>query len=220
MSVNRFEWLLSRGSGFAAFALLTAAVVFGLALSLRWTTRRWPSVVTNDVHRSLTNLALWMTGLHLVTLLVDPESGFGLTEALVPFAAAYRPVATSLGIIGLFAVLAVAVSTTLRGRIGYRRWRRLHGLAFVAYAAALFHGVFGGTDTGAPWSTFVYLTSATLVGGLVILRAVPSRTPARPAEPTAGTPAAAVRRPSGRDLPPLAPRPAHEHHAGLPPLRR
>ena len=218
MNVNRLDWLVSRGSGFAAFALLTAAVAFGLALSLRLTSQRWPRAVTNDVHRTLTNLALWMTGLHMVTLLIDSQSGFGLKELLVPFASGYRPIATSLGILAMFSAVAVAVSTQLRGRIGYRRWRRLHGLAFAAYAAALFHGLFAGTDTGMPWSTFVYLASATLVGGLILMRVLPARTPERQAAPAAA-PAATQARPQGRDLPPLSPRPAGDRRAGLPPLR-
>jgi sulfoxide reductase heme-binding subunit YedZ len=221
MNVNSFDWLVSRGSGFAAFALLTAAVVFGLALSLRFTSQRWPRAVTNDVHRSLTNLALWMTGLHMVTLLIDSQSGFGLRELLVPFASGYRPVATSLGILAMFATVAVVVSTKLRGRIGYRRWRRLHGIAFAAYAAALFHGLFAGTDTGVAWSTFVYLASATLVGGLILMRVLPARAPDRQAgvAPTPPAATAAPPRPRERDLPPLSPRPAREPSAGLPPLR-
>lgn len=218
MNVDRFDWFVSRGSGFAAFALLTAAVVFGLALSLRLTSQRWPRAVTNDVHRTLTNLALWMTGLHMVTLLVDSQSGFGLRELLVPFASGYRPVATSLGILAMFSVVAVAVSTKLRGRIGYRRWRKLHGLAFGAYAAALFHGLFAGTDTGTSWSTFVYLGSATLVGGLILMRVLPTRSQERHVPEAAAAPAAPVR-PHGRDLPPLTPRSAGERRAGLPPLR-
>lgn len=225
MNVQAVEWYLARGSGFAAFVLLTASMAAGLALSLRLTSPRWPAVVTNDTHRWLTTLALWLTGIHLLMLLIDPESGFGVADLLVPFAAEYRPVATSLGILGMYAVVAVAVSTRLRARIGYRRWRQIHGLAFVAYVAALFHGLFGGTDTGEGWATLVYLGSAALVGGLTLLRVLRPR-PVRPAG--GGAPAAARATPQasapakarvGSDLPPLGPRPDLSR-GELPPLRR
>ena len=204
MNFDRLDWMLARGSGFTAFLLLSAATVAGLALSMRWATVRWPAVVTNHVHRHLTTLALWATGLHVLMLLVDAKSGIDLPATLVPFASGYRPVATALGVVGVYTLLAVLISTQLRSRIGHRRWRQIHGLAFVTYAAALLHGLLAGTDTGSPWSTFLYLTSGTLVAGLIALRIfAPKGLEAPPAPPEAPTPPATSSRPP---LPPLPPR--------------
>ena len=225
MNLQAADWMLARGAGFSAFALLTASVVLGLVLSLRLTSSRWPGIVTNEVHRFATNLALWMTGLHLTMLIVDAKSGFSLGDLLVPFASEYRPVATALGIVGLYAFLAVLISTKLRHRIGYRRWRRLHGIAFVAYGAALLHGILSGTDTSRAWATLVYVASGLLVGGLTVARIVkrpdvtapatrsrrPAATPARQVQP------ARARRQSSRDLPTLGQR--QPASAPLPPLR-
>lgn len=209
MSMQTFDWAVARGAGFSAFVLLTVSVALGLVLSLRLTSPRWPGIVTNDVHRFVTNLALWMTGLHLTMLLLDSQSGFSPGELLIPFTGEYRPVATSLGILALYTVLAVLVTTKLRHRIGYRRWRRLHGLAFLAYGAALMHGILAGTDSGAGWATLVYVGSGLTVGGLTLAR-VARRPAARPAPPPPATPRAGAT----RELPPLGrPRPA------TPPLR-
>jgi len=210
MSMQTFDWLLARGAGFSAFVLLTASVVLGLVLSLKLTSPRWPGIVTNEVHRFVSNLALWMTALHLTMLVADSESGFSLGEVLIPFAGEYRPVATSLGIVALYTVLAVFVTTKLRHRIGYRRWRRLHGVAFVAYGAALLHGILTGTDTSRAWATLVYVVSGLLVGGLTIARIVrrpagsgAARHPRRPAD---REPARATSRTASHGLPPLRPR--------------
>jgi methionine sulfoxide reductase heme-binding subunit len=217
------DWVLARASGLGAFALLTLAVALGLALGLRLASPAWPRFLTNELHRFVTVLALWMTALHLVTLLVDSQSGISLTAVLVPFAADRDAVATGLGVLALDLVIAVWLSTLVRARIGYRTWRRLHRLALVAWGIALAHGLLSGTDTGRAWTTVVYLTSAALVGSLLVAwlgrlfedrrgRARRDPEPRTPAAPPAPDPA-----PSG--LPPLPPLGAHPAPAGgLPPL--
>lgn len=202
MNMQTFDWALARGAGFSAFVLLTASVVLGLVLSLRLTSPRWPGIVTNEVHRFVTNLALWMTALHLTMLLVDSESGFSLGGLLIPFAGEYRPVATSLGIVALYTVLAVLLTTRFRHRIGYRRWRRLHGLAFLAYGAALMHGILAGTDSSAGWATLVYVLSGLLVGGLTIARILRRPAPSARPDPRPAQPVAAPGD-RARALPPL-----------------
>jgi len=208
MSLDRFEWALARGAGITSLILLTLAVALGIALSLKLTSPAWPRLLTSETHRFLTTLALWTMGLHLLMLVLDPVAGLSVTDVLVPFAAGYRPWATALGILGLYLVLAVWATTRLRDRIGYRRWRRLHMLAFGAYGAAMAHGILAGTDSGELWTTGLYVASGVLVGGLLAARVAAARRRVSPPPPPAGPP-----RRGG--LPPLA---ARAGHAGLPRL--
>lgn len=193
-------WMVARGSGLSAVVLLTGAMVLGLMLSLRLRPARWPAVVTNELHRDVTSLALWMTGLHLVTLLADSRAGIHLVNLVVPFTSAADPVWNGLGVIGLAALVAVAVSTWARGRIGHRVWRRLHHLAFVAYVMAMLHGLMAGTDTGQWWALPVYVGSLVVVGGLTLRRIEASRTAAsaRPPQHATGptTPTTPTRMPT------------------------
>lgn len=170
VNLQHTEWLIARGAGFTAFLLLTAAVTAGLALSLRFKSPRWPAIITKDLHQHLTTLSLWMLGLHLTMLVIDTKSGVPAVSALVPFRTAYRPWATSIGIVAMYTVLAVIISTKLKSRIGHKLWRKLHYLTFLAYGAALAHGLLSGTDTGATWASLIYIASAVLVGGLTIKR--------------------------------------------------
>jgi sulfoxide reductase heme-binding subunit YedZ len=211
MSLDRLEWALARGAGVASIVLLTLAVALGIVLSLKLTSPAWPRLLTNEAHRFLTTLALWTVGLHLLMLVVDPVAELSVTDVLVPFAAGYRPWATALGTLGLYLVVTVWVTTRLRDRIGYRRWRRLHMLAFGAYGAAMLHGILAGTDSGELWTTGLYVASGVLVAGLLVARVATARRRSSPPPP----PPAPSRpgRPGG--LPPLAPSPGH---AGLPPL--
>lgn len=204
MSITDVEWILARGSGMAAMVLLTVVVALGLALSLRMASDAWPRVLTTAGHRQLTNLALLMTGLHLVMLLFDADAAMSLADLVIPFASGYRPVATALGVLGLYVVLIVWISTLLRTRLGQRRWRALHRLAIVAWALAMLHGVFAGSDTGTTWAVFTYVLAGLVVGMLFAARIAGSRrspAPAAAPAPTAAPAPAATRATGG--LPPL-----------------
>jgi predicted ferric reductase len=164
------DWLVARAGGLTAFALISASVVVGLLLGLRARSPAWPRFLTTEVHRYLTLLALSFAGLHVLALWLDPLAGLRWTEMVVPFLSDWRPLPVALGIVALDLALAVWITTLLRARIGYRRWRRLHTLAFVVYGAALLHGLLVGTDTGRLWTTAIYAVSAAAVVALVLLR--------------------------------------------------
>ena len=132
---SAITWQTARAAGLVAYALLTATVAIGLVLGNRWQSRRWPRLVTNELHGYLSLLALVFITIHVVAIAVDPFTHFGLAAVLMPFVSHYRPVWMGLGIIALYLLLAVWASTKLRTRIGHRLWRRIHLLAFAIYAA-------------------------------------------------------------------------------------
>ena len=215
MSLESIEWVVARGAGMSAFVLLSVAVALGLALSLRASSPAWPRLLTTDLHRSVTVLALWMTALHLGMLLVDAQADIAVVDLVVPFATDYRPLATALGVLALDVLVVTWVSTLMRARLGQRRWRALHRIAIVAYIAALGHGVLAGTDRGTPWAVFVFVASDLGVGMLLLARILRSRTTSATPPPTP-PPASGA---GGGGLPPLTPRPARAGE-GLPPLAR
>jgi DMSO/TMAO reductase YedYZ heme-binding membrane subunit len=81
-------------------------------------------------------------------LLIDPWLHPGIAGVAVPFAAAYRPLATGLGVIAFYLCLMFAGSFYVRRRIGPRRWRALHTGAAVAWALATVHAITSGSDAG------------------------------------------------------------------------
>jgi hypothetical protein len=209
-------WDSARAGGLAAYVLLSLAVAIGLILRNRWQSERWPRWVTNELHGYVSLLALVFLALHVLAVAVDPFTRFGVAELLVPLASHYRPVWMGLGIVALYLLLAVWLTTLLRRRIGHQAWRRVHGLAFAVYAAATVHGLGAGTDTRTFWATALYATSVTLVCWLTARRLlVPVGTGARPhpfvaAAVGAGLLGAAVWAVTGpyaahrgRDVPPL-----------------
>ena len=115
-------------------------------------------------------LALVFIAVHVMAVAVDPFTHFGLTAVLVPFASHYRPVWMGLGIVALYLLLAVWVSSRLRRRIGHRLWRQIHVLAFAVYGAATLHGLGTGSDTRTIWAGALYAASVALVGSLLAVR--------------------------------------------------
>ncbi len=163
-------WAVARAGGLTAYVLLTAAVIMGLALSLRWQSARWPRLINNEWHNYLTLLSLIFVGIHVLAVLVDPYTHFGLADILVPLASTYRPEWMAFGIVGLYLGIAIGISTWLRPVIGYQWWRRLHVLTLVLYALVTVHGIATGSDTNTWWALGIYLASIAIVGTLTVLR--------------------------------------------------
>lgn len=183
---NAVTWDTARAGGLVSYVLLTTSVSLGLVLRNRWQSSRWPRLITNELHGYVSLLALVFIAVHVVAVAVDPFTHFGLAAVLVPFASHYRPIWMGLGIVGLYLLLAVWVSTRLRRRIGHRLWRQIHVLAFAVYAAATLHGLGTGSDTRAAWAVALYAASVGLVGTLLAIRLLaPAGRDARP-RPLAG----------------------------------
>jgi predicted ferric reductase len=163
-------WDVARAGGLVAYVLLTASVVLGLALSMRWQTPKWPRLITNDMHSYLTLLSFVFIGVHGLAVWIDPFTHFGWQDILIPFATSYRTAWVAAGIVGLYLMLAVWISTQLRPRIGYALWRRLHGLTLVVYLFSTVHGLGTGTDSKQAWALALYAGSVLLVGTLLIRR--------------------------------------------------
>jgi predicted ferric reductase len=175
-----------------SFALASLSVLVGLLMSLRWQHWQLPRLVQDGLHRQLTILCLVFTAVHVLAVWVDPFTHFGLADLLIPFAAAYKPLPMALGIVSLYLLLAVWISSQLRNRIGFARWRQLHYAAFGVYTLGALHGLSIGSDTHALWAQVLYaagIVPVALLTGLRILGlparptspvASPARTPVRP----------------------------------------
>lgn len=144
-------WFVARSSGIVAWALVTASVLWGLALSTRVLGPKPRPNWLLDLHRFLGGLAVTFTGIHLVALLLDTYTSFGLLQFLVPFTSAYRPVAVAWGVVGLYLLAAVEVTSLLRNRLSKRVWHATHLLSFPLFILSTIHGLTAGTDaTGRP----------------------------------------------------------------------
>lgn len=144
-------WYATRATGVTALVLLTAVVVLGVAGTARFATPTWPRVITAQLHRSLSLLAVAFVAVHVVTTVLDPYAPIGWISAIVPFASPYRTLWLGLGTVASDLLLAVVVTSLLRARLGYRSWRAVHWLGYACWPVALWHGLGTGTDSKLSW---------------------------------------------------------------------
>ena len=163
-------WQLARASGFAAFAALSFDVIVGLVVSTRIADRRVARGQLIELHSWLSPVALALVSTHAVALLADGYIRFDAVDVLVPFAAAYRPIAVGLGIVAAYIAVVVHASFALRRRLGAKTWRRLHYLSFVAFFVGALHGILAGSDSGHAWAIAMYAIPLAVVVVLVALR--------------------------------------------------
>jgi sulfoxide reductase heme-binding subunit YedZ len=157
-------WYLGRGTGVVSLILLTVAVALGVGSRAGRPLFGLPRFAVARVHRNTALLACVLLTAHIGSLLFDPYAQLTPFDLIVPFGASYRPLWIGFGTLALDLVGAVVVTSLLRHRIGVRTWRVLHWLTYALWPLAVLHGMFAGTDAGAPW----FLATAVVCIGVVL----------------------------------------------------
>jgi methionine sulfoxide reductase heme-binding subunit len=144
-------WYATRGAGAVALVLLTLSFALGTPTLLSWGSERMPRLVVQLMHRNLSLLAVVFVALHVATTVVDAFAPIGWIDAIVPFRAGYRPIWLGFGAIAVDMLLAVIITSLIRVRLGYERWRQVHYLTYAMWPIALVHALGSGSDTRAAW---------------------------------------------------------------------
>ena len=188
-------WIVLRAAGIGAYLMLFLSVAWGLVSTTSLVTKRVAKPTSILFHQFVATVGLALLGVHLGGLLIDSFMPFGLPDLLIPLRGEYRPVATAVGVIAMYAMVAVMTSSWTKKYIGITWWRRLHLLAIPTFTLSMLHGIFGGTDAARPWMWATYLVTGAIVFFLVIVRGLthgyrPQRAP-RPEHAKAQTPTTA-----------------------------
>jgi hypothetical protein len=167
-------WFTMRGTGLAALVLLTATTCLGVVMSAGGGTIA-ARYVAQHVHRTTALLGLGALTLHVITALVDPDTGVGVVGTVVPFTSGYRTAWTGLGTIATYLMLVAAATGLARRRFAQTpraaaAWRGLHWTAYGAWAFAMLHGFESGTDSGLGWVRVLYLVCLAAVPACVLAR--------------------------------------------------
>jgi len=169
LATTKFWWYTTRSSGIISWSLLALSVLWGLALSTKVFGKRPRPNWLLDLHRFLGGLAVVFAVIHVAAIVADTFVHFGAIDILVPFATDYHPVAVAWGIIALYALLAVEITSLLRQHLSKQAWRTVHYLSFPLFALATIHLLAVGTDRKT-----VLLRLLVIVGGgaIVVLTAI------------------------------------------------
>ncbi len=160
-------WYLSRATGIVAYLMLTASVLWGIALAARvFAARTRPWLL--DLHRWLGGLTLFFLAGHLLSLVADSSVKFGLADLLIPFAAAWNPVAVALGVVALWLLVAVETTSLAVKRLSRRSWRGVHLFGYGVFWLTSVHGALAGTDS----SRGLYIVVSVLAVSAVVAAAL------------------------------------------------
>jgi predicted ferric reductase len=157
-------WFAMRASGITAWTLLSATIMWGLLLRTRILPATSPVRLMN-LHKYLGSLALLTLAIHLVTVFLDPTLGFTWANILIPFTAAWKPLALATGIIAAYLMVPVQLVARVRakmGKAGATWFNRTHLIAYAAWPLATAHYVMAGTDALVP-ASIMLISSVTLV---------------------------------------------------------
>ena len=171
-------WYVARAGGIVAWALASLTVVGGLQLSTRLVRKPAPSWVL-DVHRFLGGLTVAFVGVHMVGLAADQFIGFGPAELLIPLASSYKPAAVALGVIAMYLLLAIEITSLAMRKMPRRTWHAVHLTSFILFVVATVHGITAGTDRHNAVFQWACLLTAALVLMMTLVRIWSPRRAAR-----------------------------------------
>ncbi len=188
---NQVWWYTARAGGLVSWGLATFSVIWGLLLSGKFGRRPKPSWLL-DLHRFLGGLTVVFVAVHMLALWLDSFVQFGPAELFVPFASAWKPGAVAWGIVAMYLLIAIEVTSLLQRHIPRRVWHAIHLSSFGLFAFATVHALTAGTDaTTLPLRVFA-LASTIVIVNLTVLRIVSRRAGREPARGRAGAPTQSV----------------------------
>ncbi|MEQ8718653.1 MAG: ferric reductase-like transmembrane domain-containing protein [Acidimicrobiales bacterium] len=142
-----FWWYLTRSSGMIAWLMLTASVIWGILLSTKaFPNHRHPTWLL-AMHRWLAGLTMSFLAIHLASLVADSYVSFGLADLAVPYASEWKPGAVALGVLGMWLLVAVQLTSLAMRRLPRRFWRVVHLTSYLAFWLTSMHAAFAGTDS-------------------------------------------------------------------------
>lgn len=185
-------WYTARAGGIVAWVLLALSVAWGLMLSTRLVRRRGAPAWLLDLHKYLGALALVFTGIHVAGLVGDSYAHFGWSEIFVPMASAWKPGPVAWGIVGMYLLLAVELTSLLMRRLPRRLWRAVHFSSFGLFVVSGIHGSQAGTDATNVIYRWVSVLLVTATMFLTLVRILSQRRSRRAGRVDAARPLAAA----------------------------
>ncbi len=163
-------WYLTRATASASYVVLALSVFCGLLRSIARGSGERLSWVVDELHQVLATIFGVLVFLHLVTLYFDTFIHFTLANFLLPGSQPYRPFAVNVGVLALYTLVIVLISSWGRRFISYRFWRCLHYVSFAALVLVTLHGLLAGSDAGELWMRALYAGVSAALGFMLLMR--------------------------------------------------
>ncbi|MEM9202605.1 MAG: ferric reductase-like transmembrane domain-containing protein [Actinomycetota bacterium] len=169
-------WYATRAAGLMTWSTAIGSVVVGLLLSTRAIkSRTGPWML--DLHRFLGGLSVAFLAVHLITLYFDSFVDFGPRELFIPGESTWNSEAAAWGIISMYTLVIVEVTSLIRKHLTTSVWRTLHMLSIVTAISGTYHAILGGSDVDHPLTWVIAGAGTAIVIALVALRLKAAQSP-------------------------------------------
>ncbi|HEY5304956.1 MAG TPA: ferric reductase-like transmembrane domain-containing protein [Acidimicrobiales bacterium] len=205
-----YLWYTTRATGIVTMLLFTAVVALGTLVANRVGGTTVGRFEFNEIHRSLSVIAMVFLVIHILTTILDSYVSTGVISSIIPFTSAYKRLPVALGAVAFDLFLAVWISSLVKLRIKNRSWRFIHWFSWLGYAISLVHAYMVGTDThhGVGMLLVVACAGAVALAALWRFLGRPTRAAGRTAlSPLASPPVVAPRPRVPEAFPRTPPRP-------------
>ena len=176
---SHFWWYLSRSAGTVAWLLVLASCAWGILLVTRLFRGYDRPAWLLDLHKWFGTLLLAATVLHLVALVGDNYSHFGPKELLIPFASSWHPRGVALGVLAMYMIAAIQITSWAMKKLPKKFWRAVHLSSYVSFILVTWHAITTGTDMTSRLYGALTIMMVTLAAALGAARLVTLRTPTK-----------------------------------------
>ena len=170
MSSSTAFWYASRATGIVALLLLTAVLVLGILVNRQGRLPGLPRFAVTSLHKNLSLLAVVFIAVHVLTAVLDTFVSIPLAAGVIPFASGYERLWLGLGAISLDLMIAMIVTSLLRGHLNRILWRAIHLLAYLSWPVAFAHSIGSSKDLQQGWMLYMAVGCALIVAAAVIWR--------------------------------------------------
>jgi len=165
---SSYLWFTTRATGLVALVLFSAVVCLGSMVAVRVGGMKIGRFELNELHRSLSMVAVAFLVIHIVTTVVDSFVPTGWYSAFLPMTSSYKRFDVALGAVAFDLILAVWLSSLMKARIANSSWRFIHWFSWLALVVAIVHGFLTGTDgrSGLGLGVIIACSSAVIASAL------------------------------------------------------
>jgi methionine sulfoxide reductase heme-binding subunit len=170
MSGTTVFWYASRATGIVALLLLTVVLVFGILVNRQGRLPGLPRFAVTSLHRNLSLLAVAFIAVHVLTAVLDTYVSIPIVSGVIPFASGYERFWLGLGAISFDLMLAMIITSLVRGRLNRTLWRIIHLAAYLCWPVALAHSIGSSKDLQHGWMLDLAIGCAVVVVAAALWR--------------------------------------------------
>src|SRR5579863_5435157 len=167
MSGTTAFWYASRATGIVALLLLTAVLVLGILVNRQGRLPGLPRFAVTSLHRNLSLLTVAFVAVHVVSAVLDTYVHIPISAGVIPFASGYERLWLGLGAISFDLMLAMIITSLVRGRLNRILWRAIHLLAYLCWPVAFAHSIGSSKDLRHGWLLDLSMACAVLVAAAI-----------------------------------------------------